>query len=115
MQVILTSPKGKRYMVRPASTGLDYEVLVENPGYGKPKTKGKNKGEINNEEWKSLGKWASTLWFALNIALEDMMRDQEDRIVITANKGSLEAQLIGIKQCFTQYLDRITMEVKNGN
>ena len=115
MKVIFTSPKGKRYMVRPCTSGLDYEILKENPNLGKPKRKGKNKGELITDEWKFIGKYSSTLWYAIKLAIEDMMRDPEEEVVITANWGTLMQQVSGIEDCINAYVGKIDMEVKNGN
>lgn len=115
MRIIFTSPKGKRYMVKPCSSGLDYEVFIENPNYGQPKKKGKNKGEIDDNEWKGLGKYSSTLWYGIKIAIDDMMRDPEEEVVIKTNYGPLIKQVSGIEDCINAYVNRIDMEVKNGN
>ena len=115
MIIIFTSPKGKRYMVKPGSSGLDYEVFVENPNYGQPKQKGKNKGEVVTEEWKALGKYSSTIWYAIKIAIDQMMRDPEEAVIIRTNYSSLVKQVSGIEDCINAYVSKIEVEVKNGN
>ena len=115
MKVIFTSPKGKRYMVKPSSSGLDFESYVENPNYGKPKMKGKNQGEINNDEWKFLQKYSQSLWYAIKLCIEQMMRDPEEEVVIKAGWGPLIKQVSGIEDCINAYVDKITMEVEDGN
>ena len=115
MKVIFTSPKGKRYMVKPCSSGLDYEVHVENDNYGKPKRKGKNAGEIDDKEWKFLGKYASSLWYAIELAIDDMMKDPEEEVVIRTNWGPLMKQLSGIEDCINAYVSKIEMEIESGD
>lgn len=110
MQVFLRSPKGIKYMVKPCSSGLDYEVFRENENFGKPKAKGKNQGEVDDEEWKSCGKYSSELWWALTLAIQDMMRDDEDGVVIKAGRGTLEKQLEGIKNCIETYVKKIQIK-----
>ena len=115
MRIIFTSPKGKKYMVKPSSSGLDYESYVENSNYGKPKKKGKNKGEVVTEEWTFLHKYSNSLWYGIKECIDSMMRDPEEAVVIKTNWGPLMKQVSGIEDCIRAYIDKIEMEIQNGN
>ena len=106
MKIILTSPVGKRFMIRPSSSGLDFEIFKENPNLGKPKTKGKNKGEASTQEWISLGSYANNIPHALSLAVGFMMRDPDDPVTITGAADDIKS----IEKCLKQYIKRIAVQ-----
>ena len=63
-----------RFEIRPYNNGLCWEI------YEYKTVKPRKEGEAEREEWVHTGKYPSTLGHALNIILEDLLREGDKTI-----------------------------------
>lgn len=111
MKIQMTSPKGMQYLIKPFSNGLCWEVFIQNENYGKPKRRGKNEGEVDTAEWKSLGLYPNNIHHAIDLMVQRMLMNPDERSEIKVSEKKIDKALNAIKESIEVYLNKITVEV----